>query len=106
MTPDSLANDMGPLFDAVIENIKPPVIPSSDAKDLQCLVANIDYDSFKGKLGVARVTAGSVKAGQPVALVQPGEDPKTGRIGELFIFDNLGKKQVEEAKAGEVIMFR
>ena len=50
-TPDTLAEDMGPLFDAVIANINPPVIPSVEAKDLQCLVANIDYDSFKGKLG-------------------------------------------------------
>ena len=74
---------MGPLFDAVIKNINPPVIPSSEPKDLQCLVANIDYDSFKGKLGVARVTSGSVKAGQPVALVQPGQEPKTGRVGEV-----------------------
>ncbi|GMH68445.1 hypothetical protein TL16_g04931, partial [Triparma laevis f. inornata] len=104
-TPDGMADDMGPLFDAIIANIDPPHVESQEPEKLQALVANIDYDSFKGKLGVARLTAGAVKAGQAVALVQPGEAPKKGRIGELFIFDDLGKKQVDGAKAGEVIMF-
>jgi len=104
-TPDGMADDMGPLFDAIIANIDPPHVESQEPEKLQALVANIDYDSFKGKLGVARLTAGAVKAGQAVALVQPGETPKKGRISELFIFDDLGKKQVDEAKAGEVIMF-
>merc|ERR1712032_1268155 len=30
---------------------------------------------------------------------------KKGRISELFVFDNLGKKDVAEASAGEIIMF-
>merc|ERR1712176_519228 len=55
--------------------------------------------------GVARITNGSVKAGQPVALAQPGKTKKTGRLTSLFTFDNLGKKDVEIASAGEIIMF-
>merc|ERR1712032_1287433 len=30
---------------------------------------------------------------------------KKGRISELFVFDNLGRKEVNEASAGEIIMF-
>ena len=103
--PNDLKEDMGPLFDAILSEISPPSQTDSSPASLQCLVANIDYDSFKGKLGVARITKGSVKSGQAVALAQPGKSPKTGRIGELFAFDNLGKKEVSEAKAGDVIMF-
>lgn len=103
--PDELADDMGPLFDAIVEAIDPPEITSVESDDLQAMVANIDYDNFKGKLGVARITAGTVKKGQPVALARPDKPKKTGRIGELFVFDNLGKKEVEEASAGEIIMF-
>jgi len=103
--PDELAEDMGPLFDAIVESIDPPKVPSTESDDLQALVANIDYDNFKGKLGIARITAGSVKKGQAVALGQPDKPKKTGRIGELFVFDNLGKREVDEASAGEIIMF-
>merc|ERR1719424_2028222 len=56
-------------------------------------------------MGIARITNGSIKAGQSVALVHPNKEKRTGRVGELFVFDNLGKKEVKEASAGEIIMF-
>eukprot|EP00567_Pseudictyota_dubia_P014172 CAMPEP_0197437242 /NCGR_PEP_ID=MMETSP1175-20131217/4513_1 /TAXON_ID=1003142 /ORGANISM="Triceratium dubium, Strain CCMP147" /LENGTH=674 /DNA_ID=CAMNT_0042966707 /DNA_START=276 /DNA_END=2300 /DNA_ORIENTATION=- len=105
LEPDELQEDMTPLFDTVMEAIDPPVIESTASDDLQCLVSNIDYDDFKGKMGIARITKGTVKAGQQVALAQPGKDKKTGRLSKLFVFDNLGQKEVEEASAGEIIMF-
>merc|ERR1711966_370501 len=103
--PDNLAEDMGPLFDAILESIDSPVIEKTEPNALQALVSNIDYDAFKGKMGVARITNGSIKAGQPVALAQPGKAKKTGRLSSLYVFDNLGKKEVESASAGEIIMF-
>mmetsp|Transcript_40143 Transcript_40143/g.82587 ORF Transcript_40143/g.82587 Transcript_40143/m.82587 type:complete len:578 (+) Transcript_40143:118-1851(+) len=103
--PDALSDDMTPLFDAVMEAIDPPTIESVDEDDLQALISNIDYDDFKGKMGIARITAGSVRAGQAVALQQPGGEKKTGRLAKLFVFDNLGQKEVESASAGEIIMF-
>merc|ERR1711937_218309 len=95
--PENLADDMGPLFDAIIENIDPPVIKKIEPDSLQCLISNIDFDSFKGKMGIARITNGSVKAGQPIALAHPDKEKRTGRVNELFVFDNLGKKEVQEA---------
>ncbi len=103
--PNSLADDLSPLFDAILETIPPPKCDSLEPDSLQALVANIAYDDFKGKFGIARITNGKVKVGQPVALQKPGEAKKTSRIQNLFVFDNLGKKEVEEASAGEIIMF-
>lgn len=103
--PDQLAEDMGPLFDAILESISPPKIEKTEPDALQALVSNIDFDPFKGKMGIARITNGSIKTGQAVALAHPNKDKKTGRVGELFVFDNLGKKEVTEASAGEIIMF-
>merc|ERR1711966_489441 len=103
--PENLADDMGPLFDAILESIDPPTVEKSEPEALQALVSNIDFDPFKGKMGIARITNGSVKAGQPVALVHPNKNKRNGRVGELFVFDNLGKKDVAEASAGEIIMF-
>lgn len=105
MEPDALTDDMSPLFEAVKTCIDPPKIESIEGEDLQCMVSNIDYDNFKGKMGIARITKGTVKNGQPVALVRPDADKKTGRLTSLFVFDNLGKKEVDTASAGEIIMF-
>jgi len=106
LDPDgSKHTDMTPLFDAVREHIDAPIVKGVEGNELQCLISNIDYDNFKGKMGIARITNGSIKAGQAVALAQPDKAKKTGRIGNLFVFDNLGKREVKSASAGEIIMF-
>eukprot|EP00953_Heterococcus_sp_UTEX-ZZ885_P010957 6359-Heterococcus_DN1.PRE.1 len=80
---------------------KPVVRPNSP---LQILTANIDYDDFKGKLGIGRVHSGSIKRGQQVGVTRPGEPVKTSKVSELFVFDNLGRMAVEEASAGDIVM--
>merc|ERR1719223_2107355 len=105
MEPDDMSEDMKPLFDAVRDCIDSPTVSSTDDNALQCLISNIDYDAFKGKMGIARITNGKIKAGQAVALAQPDKAKKTGRLTSLYVFDNLGKKEVETASAGEIIMF-
>merc|ERR1712176_851989 len=104
-SPEALADDMGPLFDAILESIDAPTVEKSEPDALQAMISNIDFDSFKGKMGIARITNGSIKAGQPISLVHPDKEKKTSRVGELFVFDNLGKQQVDQAAAGEIIMF-
>lgn len=105
MDPDDLADDMTPLFDAVMSAIDPPPTVTEEPDDLQCLISNIDYDPFKGKMGIARVNQGSVRANQAVALARPDCPKKTGRLTSLYVFDNLGKKEVDSAPPGEIIMF-
>jgi GTP-binding protein len=103
--PDKLADDMGPLFDAILESIDPPKVQTSEPDALQALISNIDFDNFKGKQGICRISNGSIKAGQAVALAHPDKPKRTGRIANLYVFDNLGKKEVKSASAGEIIMF-
>lgn len=105
MDPDDLAPDMKPLFEAVKNSIDAPTVDTTEGSKLQCLISNIDYDNFKGKMGIARITNGSVKSGQPVALAHPDKPKKTGRLSSLYVFDNLGKREVQSASAGEIIMF-
>jgi len=104
-TPDELGEDMEFLFKTVIDNIPAPAAPGNEPERLQGLISNIDYDDFKGKMGICRISNGSIRAGQAVALQKPGESKRTGRIGKLFVFDNLGKKEVQDAMAGEIVMF-
>lgn len=103
--PNELEDDLGPLFDAVMESIDPPSVESVETDDLQALVANVDFDDYKGKMGIARITKGAVKNNMAVSLVHPDKGKKTGRISNLFVFDNLGKREVDIAEAGEIIMF-
>ena len=104
-TPDALEDSMKPLFETALKAIPCPKVDNSEPDALQALVSNIDFDNFKGKLGIARISNGSVRRGQAVSLVHPDKPKKTGRLNNLFVFDNLGKREVDEAHAGEIIMF-
>lgn len=84
-TPTEMAEDMGPLFDAIIEAIDAPKVNSVEPDALQALVANIDFDNFKGKMGIARITNGVIRKGQAVALVHPDKPTKTGRVVSLLV---------------------
>lgn len=105
LDPEALDDDLGALFDAIMTSIDAPSIATVASDDLQAMVANIDVDEYKGKMGIARITNGSVKNNMQVSLVHPDKTKQTGRISNLFVFDNLGKREVESAEAGEIIMF-
>merc|ERR1711871_207308 len=97
--PDALKDDMTAILDAIVESIPAPEV-DADAP-AQLLVANIDFDDFKGKLG--KLKAGD--AGTFGAMKGPDDDCRAIKINDLFVYDNLGRKAVDEASAGEIVMF-
>src|SRR5690606_13692782 len=69
---------------------------------LQLQITSLDYSSFLGRIAVGKVTRGSIKEGQSIALVQPNGTIKKARVKELYVFEALGKKKVEEVVAGDI----
>lgn len=74
------------------------------AHHAQVLVANIDYDDFKGKLGVGRIHSRSLKKGQTVVFGRPDAQFNGGKIAELFIFDNLGRTVSPDVYTGDLCL--
>jgi GTP-binding protein len=100
--PAQLSTNLTPLFDEILRIPKAVVDPT---QPLQLLVANVDYDDFKGKLGIGRIVNGVVKAGDDVLYGKPDSAPaKKGKIGELFVFNNVGREKVASARAGDIVV--
>jgi len=97
----ALENNMDALFKAILELPKPKI--KKDAP-LQILIANVDYDQFKGKLAIGRIHSGAVAQGQSVGFLKPDEQISLGKITELFVFDNMGRAKVPSASAGDIVM--
>ena len=76
--PEELAGDLGPLFDAIVTHVAPPAVRVADP--LQLLVTNLDYDEFKGRLGIGRVTAGHLMRGEQIIITKPGMAPEMMRM--------------------------
>lgn len=100
--PDKLKTDLFDLFDAILQLPKAQVDPT---KPLQVLIANIDYDDFKGKLGIGRIVNGELKAGDEVVYGVPNEASayKKGKVNEVFVFNNVGREKVDKASAGDIV---
>lgn len=103
LDPSQLSSNLTPLFDQILRIPKAKVDPT---KALQLLVANVDYDDFKGKLGIGRIVNGVVKTGDDVLYGKPNSDapPKRARVGELFVFNNIGRERVDSARAGDIVV--
>mmetsp|Transcript_25534 Transcript_25534/g.33376 ORF Transcript_25534/g.33376 Transcript_25534/m.33376 type:complete len:662 (-) Transcript_25534:326-2311(-) len=100
-SPDEMAENMVPMLDKILELPAPKI---KQGAPTQLLVANIDYDNFKGKLAIGRLISGSIKSGQQIGFTRPGEPVKTAKVTELFTFDNLGRKTTDQVEAGEIVM--
>jgi GTP-binding protein len=60
-------NDIRYLLDKIVETIHPPVFKEGS---LQLQISSIDYSSYQGRIAVGRVSRGTIKAGQQVAIVK------------------------------------
>jgi GTP-binding protein len=101
MEPDKLQENLQPLFHEIL---KLPKAQVDTAKPLQMLIANVDYDEFKGKMGIGRIVNGVMKAGDELNYGKPGDVYKKGKINELFVFNNVGREKVATAYAGDIVM--
>ena len=60
-----------------------------------------DYSLFR-RIAVGKVSRGSIKENQPVVLMQADGSIKKTRVKELYVFEGMGKKKVQEVIAGDL----
>ena len=93
--------DMGPLFDAIVDRVPPPV--ADPGAPLQLLVAALDHDNYIGQIAIGRVSRGRITKGEQVVLIGQDESAPVFRVERLFTFRDLARLEIESASAGEII---
>jgi GTP-binding protein len=96
------STDMRPLFDTVLKHVKAPEGDSS--APLQFQISALDYSSFVGRIGVGRVTRGTIKPGQEVMVLNGDKPPKKGRINQVLGFRGVERVLMDEASVGDIIL--
>ena len=104
-SPDEQGKDLSCLFDTILEYIP---CPDLDAEGpLQVLVSTVDYNEFVGRTAVGRIERGQMKVNQPVEVCDfhnPDVHLK-GKITAIYQFEGISRTSVQEAKAGDIVMF-
>lgn len=96
-----LDDDLHVIFDSIINDIPAPAV-DTDSDFAQLLVAALASDNYLGKYCIGRIFSGKLKKGQNVKILHGG-DTKPGKIDNLFIYKGLGKEEVPEAIAGDIV---
>ncbi|KAM1197398.1 hypothetical protein ACFX2I_008993 [Malus domestica] len=113
LSADNLADDLAPLFEAIMRCIPGPAIDKDGAlqmlfsylyliliKTLQ--VTNIEYDEHKGRIAIGRLHAGVLRKGMDVKVCTSEDACRVARVSELFVYEKFSRAPAESVEAGDI----
>ena len=92
-------DNIEPLLDMVIEHV--PTLKIEEGTT-QMLITSLDFSSFTGRIAIGRLLRGKLNTGMQVSLVKRDGSIVKSKIKELFTFEGLGRKKVEQVQAGDI----
>lgn len=100
---DVKGTDMKPLFDAILSHVPAP--EGDSEAPLQTLISTIDYNEYVGRIGIGKVSNGTIKVNGEVMLVNHHDESKKQRVKvtKLYEFEGLNKVEVESATVGAIV---
>jgi len=101
---DDDSKNLTPLLDTILKEV--PVSSGQEAKNkpLRMQPFNLAYDNFLGRLAIARIYEGEINGASRIFIKDTAGKTRAGKISKLFTFEGLKRKEVESAKAGDIVM--
>ncbi|WP_058985606.1 translational GTPase TypA [Hugonella massiliensis] len=93
--------DMIPLLDTILKEIPAPDVQPDGPVALQ--ICTVDHSSFVGRIGVGRLYSGTLHKNEQVLVIKRDGTRYNTTIKQVFTFDKLGKKEEDQATAGDII---
>ena len=102
-TPEGFGGfDITPLFETIIEHCKP--YPDLRDEPLQMQVSTLAYDDYIGRLGIGRITKGTLKEAQIVGVAKGDGVIEQRKINQVFVYRGLKRTPVKEAECGDIVV--
>ncbi len=94
--------DLRPLYEAIVKHLPGPEVDPEASVQFQ--VNNLDYDDYVGRLAIGRIIAGSLVTGVNYSICSGATRRGTGKISRLYGWQGLKRIEINEAKAGDIVM--
>ncbi|MEH6642965.1 translational GTPase TypA [Vreelandella glaciei] len=101
MDPEELADNMDPMFQAIVDIVEPPKVELDGPFQMQ--ISALDYNSYVGVIGLGRIKRGAVKPNQQVSIIGVDGNVRKGKIGQVMTHMGLERVQTNEATAGDIV---
>lgn len=97
------SKDLTPLFDLLMEHIE--LYPNTIDEPLKLQVSSLKYDDYLGRLGIGRITRGTLRANTPYLISKRDGSIESIRVGKVFVNEGLSKVDKAAAYAGDIVTF-
>lgn len=95
--------DMSALFNTILKHV--PSQKGDPAAPLQLQISALDFSTFVGRIGVGRISQGTIKPGMQVVVMEgPGGKAVNGRINQVLTFQGLDRMQTTQAGPGDIVL--
>lgn len=101
LDPEDMAEDMTPLYEAIVKYVPHPDVDVDGPFQMQ--VSSLDYNSYVGVIGVGRISRGSINTNTAVRVVGNDGKARSGRILTIMGHHGLDRVEVEKASAGDIV---
>jgi GTP-binding protein len=91
-----------PLLETIVEHCE--VFPDRREEPLQLQVCSLAYDDYIGRLGIGRITRGTLKEAQQVAVCREDGTVDKRKINQVFVYRGLQRMPVDEAECGDIVV--
>lgn len=91
--------DLTPLLEKIIKKIPAPKIEEGT---VQMQTTSLDYSDYVGRIGIGRVFRGTLNKTTKLAIIKRDGTIRPTTIKQLFIFDGVGRAEVDEVQAGDI----
>jgi GTP-binding protein len=98
---DSLAEDMQPLFEMIVDKV--PVPEADRDGPFQMQVSALDYDSYIGVIGIGRISRGTLRPGQQVTIIDNKGVERKGKVLNVKGYLGLDRVDTDLAEAGDIV---
>lgn len=93
--------DIEPLFETLTKHVVP--FPDLDEEPLQLQISALGYDDYIGRLGIGRITKGTIHPGDVVSVVKRDGSVARGKIGKTFVNIGLNRTEMDEVHTGDIV---
>ncbi len=98
---EDMAEDMTPLYQAIVDHVEPPKVDLNGSFQMQ--ISQLDYNNYVGVIGIGRIKRGTVKPNQNVTVIDSEGKTRNGKIGKVLGHLGLERIESEQAEAGDIV---
>ena len=98
---ETQSNGMEPLLDMIIKEIPDPLVDLNGVFQFQ--PALLDYNDYVGRIGIGRISKGTVSVGDNVSVIRVDGSIKQFKIQKLLGFMGLKRIEITTASAGDIV---